>query len=877
MSSINLPYVTAQAIATAPTVVSLPPANTVPIGSVRYVIADSTIYSSDGSVWTALAGGGGGGVTSVNGMTGVVLLDTDDIPEGSTNLYYTNARVDAELLTGKDAIFGNLQATVISNDVNIEDNLIVLDSALTGAPTLDSGIEVNRGTSTDAQLLWNEGTDRWTFGLAGSMKNMLLYTDFSATSPLAYDNTTGVFSLSFPLNAPGGTAVAPSYNFSADTGMYSPSSGIIGFSTNGVERMQIENNGLINMFGDLTIVGNFAAANYPPPPPTGATNTPVYYNNSGNLDSIPGRAIDPLLFTQSSNVTSAVDSTNVIVDNLGYILDVANTFDSIIQRNDSLALNGTVNNTARLYLGAMTGQAQDVLVAAYDITASAVNNFEMFNWTSTGSIGANFQGFFLANYGPVANNAFFQTVSNNNTVGGGLAFANWGNQTGADIAGSLRFLDWANQGTVSQFLSGLFLNSNEVVTKGLDFLALSVTANVGDGSGVSLSGLNINVQNTAVINGSIFGLDINNNAVFTGTNNQFYGANANSQAAGYSYNGYVSNNSGNMAEQIMGFNHTTTGSSRTSTGLNITMNGNSTDDAQGIRVNVTNQTSTNTRVHSLDINGATYSYQNVYRPVSGLFVDSGNNNFTDLHVALGSPVSNTDTLINNNIVAFLVEDDIAIGPVGLGQAHTSMISLLGVATGKQIDLIRGALVVATAQNPGYADTGIVDKFQGFVFAGAIAGGGSTVINEATGLYMPTGFDGYAGANWGLRIQGTTAENYLNKLAVGTVSETVASGFLIEVNGKSLHQDQVTTAVGFGLTVREGSNAKMGADTLVAGTVTVSTTAVTANSRIFHSTQAAGGVQGNLSIANVVPGTSFDILSDNALDTSTVAWMIVEGV
>ena len=36
-------------------------------------------------------------VTSVNGAAGVVVLDTDDINEGSTNLYYTDARVDTHL------------------------------------------------------------------------------------------------------------------------------------------------------------------------------------------------------------------------------------------------------------------------------------------------------------------------------------------------------------------------------------------------------------------------------------------------------------------------------------------------------------------------------------------------------------------------------------------------------------------------------------------------------------------------------------------------------------------------------------------------------------------------------------------------------------
>lgn len=36
----------------------------------------------------------GGAVDSVNGQTGVVSLDTDDVLEGSTNQYFTNERVD---------------------------------------------------------------------------------------------------------------------------------------------------------------------------------------------------------------------------------------------------------------------------------------------------------------------------------------------------------------------------------------------------------------------------------------------------------------------------------------------------------------------------------------------------------------------------------------------------------------------------------------------------------------------------------------------------------------------------------------------------------------------------------------------------------------
>lgn len=83
--------------------------------------------------------------------------------------------------------------------------------------------------------------------------------------------------------------------------------------------------------------------------------------------------------------------------------------------------------------------------------------------------------------------------------------------------------------------------------------------------------------------------------------------------------------------------------------------------------------------------------------------------------------------------------------------------------------------------------------------------------------------------------------------------------------------------GKGLFVKEGSNAKMGTVTLAAGTATVSTTAVTASSRIFLTAQSLGTVsvgQG-LAVSAVVAGTSFTIKSQSASDTSVVAWMMVE--
>lgn len=58
--------------------------------------------------------------------------------------------------------------TVNSNTISVGDNIIVLNGDETGSPSQDAGIEIERGTSTNVSLLWNETTDRWTFTNDGS-------------------------------------------------------------------------------------------------------------------------------------------------------------------------------------------------------------------------------------------------------------------------------------------------------------------------------------------------------------------------------------------------------------------------------------------------------------------------------------------------------------------------------------------------------------------------------------------------------------------------------------------------------------------------------------------------------------------------------------
>lgn len=86
---------------------------------------------------------------------------------------------------------------------------------------------------------------------------------------------------------------------------------------------------------------------------------------------------------------------------------------------------------------------------------------------------------------------------------------------------------------------------------------------------------------------------------------------------------------------------------------------------------------------------------------------------------------------------------------------------------------------------------------------------------------------------------------------------------------------ILSTAGKGIKVKEGTNATMGTAVLVAGAKVVSTTAVTASSRILLTSQVDGGTPGWLRVSARTAGTSFTITSSSGTDTSTVGWVIVE--
>lgn len=98
-----------------------------------------------------------------------------------------------------------------------------------------------------------------------------------------------------------------------------------------------------------------------------------------------------------------------------------------------------------------------------------------------------------------------------------------------------------------------------------------------------------------------------------------------------------------------------------------------------------------------------------------------------------------------------------------------------------------------------------------------------------------------------------------------------------VNSFVTEGDLQNDVVGKGLIIKEGANARSGVATLVAGTVTVANTSVTANTRIQLTIQSLGTVAAPkaIGITARTAATSFTITSADNTDTSVVAWLLIE--
>ncbi len=241
-------------------------------------------------------------------------------------------------------------------------------------------------------------------------------------------------------------------------------------------------------------------------------------------------------------------------------------------------------------------------------------------------------------------------------------------------------------------------------------------------------------------------------------------------------------------------------------------------------------------------------------------------------------------------------ENIAIGSSALANLTTGGINLgrntcVGVFAG--INLVTGAFNVALgrgALNAAGASSASANCAVGYNSLLRITTGGDNIALGALALdHITTGSQNVAiGTNAGTLLTTASGNVFLgynagaqeagsNKLYIAnsnTVTPLIGGDFATPTVTITGNLKLGTTDNG--LYVKEGTNATLGTGTLNGATeVTIGTTKVTANSRIFLAIQAPGGTPlGVIYVSSRVPGTGFGV-KGAATDTSDFAWWIVE--
>jgi len=195
---------------------------------------------------------------------------------------------------------------------------------------------------------------------------------------------------------------------------------------------------------------------------------------------------------------------------------------------------------------------------------------------------------------------------------------------------------------------------------------------------------------------------------------------------------------------------------------------------------------------------------------------------------------------------------------------------IGTTTGMNV-AFRGRVQNGDVSVSGFFTTETVKnnaKYFGVIGTAKNANSGANAVGVFATLRSETDFS--SASDFPSVSAALLADNWTSGLDIANFRDNGTNAIRIRSGG-----NQTFEILGKGISFKEGSNARMGQSVLVAGTVTVSNTSVTASSRIFLTNAITGGTVGVLSVGTITAATSFVINSSSVLDTSTVNWVIFE--
>ena len=208
------------------------------VGAGNGIVANSTAVSVGAGNGlsvnsSAVAVKANNGITS--NSTGTFVKAGTGVTVNATGVHIGQAVGTTDDVTFNDVtVSGNLaisgtQTTVSTATLAVTDAIITIAKDQTGTPSVDAGLEVERGDSANALFFWDESADRWTHKLAGGTEyafhtkanDIALGTD---TSGNYVDNVTGGNGIYVSGSA--GEGWEPTVAVVANTGITANSTGV---------------------------------------------------------------------------------------------------------------------------------------------------------------------------------------------------------------------------------------------------------------------------------------------------------------------------------------------------------------------------------------------------------------------------------------------------------------------------------------------------------------------------------------------------------------------------------------------------------------------------------------------------------------------------
>ena len=270
-------------------------------------------------------------------------------------------------------------------ELAISDNIIILNNDVTAAPTQNSGFEIERGTSTNSSILWNETDDAWAIydGVTS------LYVTGQVTAGNAITTSQSADKRTWTVNH---ADTSPIVNFSVDNSGGTVIQDLaLTFDTYGHVQTITTTGMTINDFGNIAIAGTDSGYTWGTQNVNTTQSADVYQDT---LTIVKGGGIN--LYTSTDGSTDAIKiehadtSTQATITNTG-TSSVIQSLTLDTYGHITTASSVDIAPTIRTVIGAMfdtpnTEQGIDVYLNTGTTPPTLTVDVHDFNITLTGAI-----------------------------------------------------------------------------------------------------------------------------------------------------------------------------------------------------------------------------------------------------------------------------------------------------------------------------------------------------------------------------------------------------------------------------------------------------------------------------------------------------------